>query len=685
MEQIAIIGCSNVGKTTFFNHWLKCSSPTGNRAGVTVDAERKRKKIQRQFCHIIDTPGIRALTPAFYDQLPRDAQVTHDVIYQDSISHIINVVDGRQLERDVFLTTQLLELGLPIIMVINQFPLNQRPCDIMNRLSDRLGVPVIAGDCDDLDEQLCSWISAKDNPKGHCIPIAQLLSEDHCQSPKLTDINARDWLRWIQKDPHLQPTEVVSMQLATWQREKGDLDVWLIEKRMAFVAKVVGQSLPERQDSMAWDQWLTHPIIGFLIFLTVMFGVFYITVIFGGSLQETIYGTLKILLVNGLSQVFMPWVPEIIMQWLFHGAISGLIMMVSFLPLMWLLNFMQHALEETGYWPRAVFLVDRWMNKMGLHGQSFIPLMLGFGCNVPAVAATRTMTYQKDRILTAMMVPFMSCSARLMLYVVFSVVFFPKQAYYVIAFLYLLGVFVAMLTGLIMNQFVFQQDRSPLLQVLPPLQMPSFKVSCRVAWVKSSRFVYRACKTVVPVCVALVILTQIPIQGSSLLVILGKTLSYLFVPLGLGPESWPIGVALVIGVLAKEAIIGVLATLVAGQMLFQFDVSPLWQQMQNLGNDPVLSNAVIDFFPASPYASVLAFLVFALLYYPCITTFVVMKRELGKRWAWASVFWSLMVGYIISSLTYCLFSGDFTMIPWVLSGAVLVLMILWRRYGYQNT
>ena len=601
MEKIAIIGCSNVGKTTFFNQWLNASMPTGNRAGVTVDVAAKRKKVQQSFVTIIDTPGVRALTPSFYQQLPKDAQVTHDVVYQQGISRIINVVDGRQLERDVFLSTQLMELGLPMIMVINQFPLGERPCDVMANISEQLGLMVISGQQDDLNKVLTNWLASPQKPPQICLPLEEWLIADHCHSTQLTQVPNQQWLRWMQKDPFQEPPRYVTDQLSIWSAQVGDLDVWLTEKRMQYVADKVGVSLPERTDSVQWDRWLTHHIIGLLIFVGVMIGLFYITVFIGGALQEYVYAFLKIMVINGVSSWCAQWMPVFVLEWVFHGALSGVIMMVSFLPLMWLLNFMQHLLEETGYWPRAVFLVDRWMSRVGLHGQSFIPLMLGFGCNVPAVAATRTMTYQKDRILTAMMVPFMSCSARLTLYVVFAVVFFQDKAFFVIAFLYLLGVTIAVLTGLVLNRCVFQQERSPLLQVLPPMQWPSMGIAMRAAWLKSSRFVYRACQTVVPVCVGLVVLTQVQWGDQSVLQILGQWLSTLFIPLGLGPEAWPIGVALIVGILAKEAIIGVLATLLMGQAMFTFNwQDSLWMQWQNMGQETLLGDSIAAFFPLTP-------------------------------------------------------------------------------------
>ena len=293
------------------------------------DVVAKRKKVQQSFVTIIDTPGVRALTPSFYQQLPKDAQVTHDVVYQQGISRIINVVDGRQLERDDGARSD--GTWLADDHGDQSISLGERPCDVMANISEQLGLMVISGQQDDLNKVLTNWLASPQKPPQICLPLEEWLI-DHCHSTQLTQVPNQQWLRWMQKDPFQEPPRYVTDQLSIWSAQVGDLDVWLTEKRMQYVADKVGVSLPERTDSVQWDRWLTHPIIGLLIFVGVMIGLFYITVFIGGALQEYVYAFLKIMVINGVSSWCAQWMPVFVLEWVFHGALSGVIMMVSFLP-----------------------------------------------------------------------------------------------------------------------------------------------------------------------------------------------------------------------------------------------------------------------------------------------------------------------------------------------------------------
>ncbi len=557
-----IVGQSNVGKTTIYNALTGQDEAVGNWSGVTVESSEKTFQFGHELWTLCDTPGVRALMPQFLDQLPRDAQITHRQIFDQSPDLIINVVDALTLQRDLFLTSQLMELDIPMVVLVNRGSMKASKKIDWDALSADMGVPVLCYSGQQRNEffsEIQQILQKKYSP--NLIDAWCALPQKECE-PDQSNVTLSLALRWIARDPYVSATNAQRAFIEKRMEGVIDRDVFLTELRLKHVLKWM--KMPPIENKVVrykLDRWLLHPIIGVVIFIAVMMLMFYVTVSLGVGLQDVMVRFLNVLLINGVGSVLHAFVPEWLLNVFLQGAMTGLIISLSFFPLMMVLNFFQYTIEETGYWPRTVFLMDQWMSRFGLHGQSFIPMMLGFGCNVPAIFATRTMMYEKDRIVTAMMIPFMSCSARLTLYVLFSVMFFGNKAYWVIAFLYLLGIGIALISGYVLNRWVLETPKSPLFQTLPPLRWPSLRLCVRTGYRRSVRFIIRASKVVVPVCLGVAVLASIPLSGGSVLWGLGKALAWVFKPLGFDASSWPICVALLVGILAKEVIISVLQTL----------------------------------------------------------------------------------------------------------------------------
>lgn len=595
-----LVGNPNAGKTSLFNTLTGETAHTGNWSGVTVDANTA----QRDHVTFVDLPGLYNL-----DETGRiDERVARDALKSSDVDVLVNVIDATQLERQLFLTSELAELKHPMVIMLTMMDKAQQnniTVD-MQQLSEALGCPVVS-DVDSL----------------------------------VRIINA----------PLHAPTPLV---LEPRSNDVADAELALLDARYQAIHLLVG-AVEKRATSKRTsfttliDKVVLHRVLAFPIFFAVMYLLFFVVVGVGGFFQTRIMDTSELLLSH---------------LGYFKGLGFGLCTMLSFIPVMGLMFFLLAALETSGYMARVAFVMDRLMRFLGLPGKAFVPLMIGFGCNVPAVMAARTLDSKRDRMLTILMSPFMSCSARLTIYTVFVTAFFPSGGHNIVFSLYLVGVAMAVLTGFLLRKTLFNDAISPLLLELPEYQLPNVLLLCKHTMRKLSAFLLRAGRYIMPICMVLGLLGAISIgESNSILVIFGQKLQPLFAPMGISEDNWPAVVGLITGVFAKEVVIGTLNSLYA-------DMGSLSQ-----------------FFDGA--AGAYAYLLFILLYVPCASTIAVIREEAGRRLMWFSVFWSTALAYGTSVLFYQLatfHSHPEMSLLWVVRFTVgfVVLVTLIRRGGLKG-
>lgn len=701
---IAMVGNPNCGKTTLFNALTGASQRVGNWPGVTVERKSGVFTEAGIVVEVVDLPGIYTLTQTS-ETAAVDEKIAADYILQQSANVIINIVDASSLERHLYLTTQLLEMGVPLVLALNMMDVAAaKNIHIdLQQLSRELGCPVIA-------------LKANDGSKGRGVSElkqAVIAYHQYCKQRKelphhavvlqATEILAshlqnNNWLamRLLEDDVAAQKLvsadmlQKVSEQQARIQQAAGEeADILLADARYRFIAQVL-QTCVSRSTvtkltlTTRIDNIVLNRVLGIPIFLGMMYLLFVFSINIGGAFQDFFDIASQTIFVDG----FAYWLnhlgaPMWLIALLANGIGKGINTTLTFIPVIGSMFLFLALLEDSGYMARAAFVIDRFMRALGLPGKAFVPMIVGFGCNVPAVMGARTLENKRDRILTIMMTPFMSCGARLAIFAVFTTAFFPVGGQNIVFALYLIGIFMAILTGFLLRSTLLKGEPSPLVMELPQYHMPRMKTLLLHAWQRLKGFVYRAGCLIVPICVLLGALNALNLDGTlntgegdahSLLSMVGQFVTPLFAPMGIHADNWPATVGLVTGVLAKEVVIGTLNTLysqigqVAG-VLHSADGFQLWTGLsqavqsipQNLGKiSSVFANPMLAQAPISPLnqgvygvmyqrfdgqIGAFAYLLFVLLYFPCISTMAVMMRELHKSWSIFSGMWMTGVAY----------------------------------------
>ncbi|MCH9756364.1 MAG: ferrous iron transport protein B [Gammaproteobacteria bacterium] len=618
-----LVGNPNAGKTTLFNTLTGGFQRVGNWSGVTVADKASLFQLENEQVELVDLPGMYALDAL--DLKQKDEQVALNAIKSNDSDCVINVIDASQLERHLYLTSQLLELKRPLVIVLTMMDKAER-CGIqidVNQLSQILGCPVV------------------DGSRGVDGNILKRVLESKLSIPK-------------------------PLEFALTTKEESDAELAQLDARYTAVHELVLQVETRRTDrqeqlTAKLDRILLHRLFAFPLFLSAMYALFFLVISVGGFFQEQFMQLFDGLLVQGGAGVLQQMgCPDGLATWLINGFGLGLATTISFIPVMGVMFFLLACLEESGYMARVAFVMDRAMRFLGLPGKAFVPLIVGFGCNVPAVMATRTLDSRRDRRLAILMSPFMSCSARLTIYTVFVATFFPQGGYNIVFSLYLVGILMAVLTGLLLRRTVFSGPISPLLLELPVYQLPVWPVVLRGVIRKLRVFLWRAGRYILPVCMILGVLNVIPIAGGgSLLVWIGQGLQPVFAPMGISPDNWPAVVGLITGLLAKEVVIGSLNSMYA-----------------SMGGLSQMFDGAI---------SAYAYLLFVLLYVPCASTVAVIREEAGRHLMWFSVLWSTALAYASSVLFYQLGTAsqhpEQTML-WVAGlMALLGVLVFWMRVG----
>jgi ferrous iron transport protein B len=661
VRTVVLVGNPNAGKTTLFNALTGMKQRVGNWSGVTVEKVSGFFTCEDIQVEVMDLPGIYGLVGEFQDNpyLSEDEKLTQRVLAAKAPDLILNVVDARYLARNLYLTTQLVEQGWPVVVVLTHAETHNTPREDV--LSKALGCPVLS-------------VSAN---IGQGIADLQLLLDSKSIVSKKTIFN-----------------------LSSEDNDNNDIET--ATKRYAEIDALVASLPPSKasQSSKKWsatlDKWILHRYLGVPFFLIAMYSMFVFAIHIGGVFQDFFDQITKIIFVDGAASALISiGAPNWLISLVAHGIGQGLNTTLTFIPVIGAMFFALAFLEDSGYMARAAFVMDRVMRSIGLPGKSFVPLIVGFGCNVPAIMGARTLENKRDKILTVMISPFMSCGARLAIFTVFVSAFFAKGQN-IIFLLYLIGIAMAMMTGFLLKKTLLKGTVSPLLLELPQYQFPPLKLLCRHAWYRLKHFISNAAKLIVPISMLLALLGHVGIDGHwqtphkqdatiqqppTLMMAFGQAVTPIFHPMGVQDNNWPATVGLLTGVLAKEVVIGTLNSLY-GLEEPELDKQPLGKRIGlalktipenivGLGGallNPIEQAAPIEEENTNGVGSVrgfgvlnhhfgtvhaaFAYLLFVLLYFPCVATTAAMVREVRKQWAIFSVCWTTVLAYTIAVLYF---------------------------------
>ena len=636
----ALVGNQNCGKTTLFNQLTGSNQHVGNFPGVTVDSKEGVMRGAKG-CSVVDLPGIYSLRPYTAEEI-----VTRDFILNQKPDGIINIVDATNIERNLYLTLQLLEMQIPMVLALNMMDEvrgNGGTIDVQ-KMSDELGilvVPIAAAKNEGIEELVDSAVRAArtrtlpkrvdfcdDGPVHRCIHAVSHLIEDHAQAAGMARRFAATKL--IEGDEDIisrlllnqNELEMVEHSIVEMEDEgKLDRNAAIASMRYDYIERLCSKTVVKCRESrehlrsVRIDRVLTNKYAALPIFVGIMLLIFWLTFdVVGAGLQDLLalgISRLSAVVDHGLTAYGMnPVVHSLIIDGIFAGVGS----VVSFLPIIVVMFFFLSILEDTGYMARVAFVMDKLLRKIGLSGRSFVPMLIGFGCTVPAVMATRTLPSARDRRLTILLTPFMSCSAKIPIYAVFTAAFFPQHAVLVMALLYFGGMVVGVLISLLLNHTVFRGNPVPFVMELPNYRLPTLKSVAMLLWDKARDFLQRAFTVIFVATLAIWFLESFDLHlnfvtdsSRSLLASVGRILAPVFRPLGF--EDWRVTTALITGFTAKEAVVSTLGILTGA------------------GTEH-LSAALSGLF--TPLSAV-SFLTFTLLYTPCVAAIAAIGRELGGR------------------------------------------------------
>lgn len=757
---VALIGNPNCGKTTLFNALTGNRQRVGNWPGVTVERKSGEYRWQDQPFEVVDLPGTYSLDVGFHD-ISLDELVARRFIEQRQANLFINIVDASNLERHLYLTTQLADMGVPLLVVVNMMDVAKSKGIKVDtdKLQAILGcpvVPLVASQGQGLTQLRQAIAKAAAQPNRAKVSTTYDTAVEQALK-SLTEQIEQQWPdqvqpRWVatrllEGDESVQQAVGAELTAQAQQFASGigdELDLMIADARFSLanlvtqeVIKVQGKVSRDLTDHI--DRVVLNRFLGIPLFLFMMYLMFMLTINIGGAFIDFFDQAAGALFVDGPGQLLEKLeAPSWFTVALANGIGGGLQTVATFLPIIGFLYFFLSILEDSGYMARAAFVMDRFMRAIGLPGKSFVPLIVGFGCNVPAIMATRTLEHRRDRLLTIAMAPFMSCGARLPVYVLFAAAFFPNQAQNVVFALYLIGIAAAVITGLILKSSLLKGQTAPFIMELPNYHLPTLKGVCIATWDRLKGFMVRAGRIIVPMVLVLNFLNALGTDGTfghedsknSVLAEIGRTISPAFSPFGLNEENWPAAVGIFTGVLAKEAVVGTLNAayeslaqqdaLARGDTLepeapFELSVA-LHEAIETIPtnladaisawSDPLGLN-VGDLFDqhavaqreavsvgtfgamASRFdgaAGAFAYLLFILLYFPCTAATAAVYQESGTRWMLFVVAWTTGLGYGVATIWYQ--AANWMRDPWAASawiasmiGVFLICVMAMRRHA----
>ena len=788
---VALAGNPNSGKTTLFNTLTGTHQHVGNWPGVTVEIKEGALELnpienflaapftagteedrstptaailshaERTRVRLIDLPGIYSLAATTEDE-----RVARDYLLSGDADLVIDVVDATNLERNLYLTSQLIEMGVPVLVVLNMMDRAEKQGQKVeiDHLAKHLGVPVVPASA------LCLGSTQKVR---HAMETALAAPPYSAQKvsypdeveqvvtswePRLTEVSERigaapRWVAvkllegepWVQKQVFsadaMNGRYLSETRDALEEKLQDELDIVVADARYGFIhgvtrdvvsEKLTKETITDRIDRVVMSRWLGIPT-----FLAVMYAVFWVTINVGGAFIDffdTLFGAL---LVDGLGAALRSVAaPEWLVTLLADGIGTGIQTVATFIPIIFTMFLMLSLLENSGYMARAAFVMDRFMRMIGLPGKSFVPMMVGFGCTVPAIAGTRTLESKKDRFMTIFMAPFMSCGARLPVYALFAAAFFPRRAGLVVFSLYLIGIVLAILTGLLLKQTMFKGRTSHFVMELPPYHAPHLRSLWTHTWNRLKLFIWRAGATITVAVALLSLLDSVGIDGSfgnsgtdrSLLASVGKGVTPVFEPMGVAEDNWEATVGLFTGMFAKEAIVGTLNSLYAaggetaqaerggaggqgdagaapfallpalaesvatipeafgsilGTLLDPLGISIVQEEEESLAVEIAAGSGIFgrlreNFTAPGAYA----YLLFVLVYFPCMAALGTAIKEMGLFFGSLLAVYTTLLAWIVATSYFQIFGGPGfagLLVPALILGLMILLLSLIGR------
>lgn len=749
---IAIVGNPNSGKTTLFNGLTGGNLRVGNWPGVTVEkrsgtiplyapslamvtgrASRATSETEPPVeapadlpgnPELIDLPGIYSLNASSEDEI-----VARDVLLKGEYDLVINVVDASNLERNLFLTLQLIEMRVPLLVVLNMMDIaTAHGIEIdAEHLAHHLGCPVVATSADRRDGIATVRAALADHLETSTVSVARItypepvaavvdrwqviISEanvDLACAPTYTAVRLLEGDPWVARlvDARgaLTQAAIESERAALASRLHEDLDIVIADARYGFIhglahdvirRTATRESVTERIDQVVMNRWLGIPL-----FLAAMYLVFWATVAVGGAFIDFFDIAFGTIFVDGVGALLdLTGAPAWLHGILADGVGAGIQTVATFVPIIFMMFFMLSLLEDSGYMARAAFVMDRLMRWLGLPGKSFVPLLVGFGCTVPAISATRTLESRKDRFTTIFMAPFMSCGARLPVYALFAAALFPARTGQIVFAVYMIGLVLAIATGLLLKHTVFRGRYSHFVMELPPYHAPRLGAILRLSWLRLAEFVKRAGITITIVVALLAVLNSVGTDGSfgneesdrSVLAAIGRSITPIFTPMGIERDNWPATVGLFTGMFAKEAIVGTLSALYSqnadddegepfdlwgglGEALASVPAGlagivgalgdPLGAGIVTSDADGLADELAVDdslfarmrsmFSPGAAFA----YLVFVLIYFPCVAALGAAVQEMGAGYATLLAVYLTVLAWIVGVAIYQVSVGE---------------------------
>ncbi|BAC09292.1 Fe(2+) transporter permease subunit FeoB [Thermosynechococcus vestitus] len=747
---IALIGNPNCGKTTIFNGLTGANQRVGNWPGVTVERKQGGYRDQDLVVEVVDLPGVYALDAE--ESTGVDEQIARNFLLEGEYDLVINILDAANLERNFYLTTQLLDRGVPLILVLNMIDraqANGMSIDTQG-LSQRLGIPVLPfcakqkAYFDQLRQAI--RLALQDRPistvRAPQPPIIEEAITDLLTKGAKDRGQALAWLQYLESVPKGEVPQLHQWRRRIHQTLEEDIDLVIADSRYRWIQHLMADvlergdrpttTISDRIDRIVLNRWLGIPI-----FLAVMYMVFLISINVGGAFIDFFDIGVGALVVGWPTQVLQTLhAPGWLIGLLAEGVGGGIQTTATFIPQIGLLFIFLTLLEDSGYLARAAFVMDRMMQWLGLPGKSFVPMLVSFGCNIPGIMATRVLENRRDRLMTILMNPFMSCGARLPIYALFVAAFFPRNGQNIVFSLYLLGIVAAIFTGFVIKRTLFQGEIAPFVMELPPYHLPTLRGVFLRAWERLKTFLSRAGKMIVLLVLILGLLNSVGTDGSfgkqdstqSILSAFSRQITPIFSPMGIQPDNWPATVGLFTGVFAKEVMVGTMDALYtelarqenqeasAGEEVEPFSV---WEQLrqavlsipQNLSElgqqmlDPlgfqVLQEAENPEAAAevqevhyttfgqmakrfrTPTAAI-AFLIFVLLYFPCVSATAAVYRETNLSWTIFVTTWTTGLAYWVATAYYQIMTFAahpvFSALCLVGLGAVMAIVIMALKY-----
>lgn len=658
----ALVGNQNCGKTTLFNQLTGSNQHVGNFPGVTVD--RKEGMIKGYpDTRVTDLPGVYSLSPYSSEEI-----VTRQFVFDEKPKGIINIVDATNIERNLYLTMQLMELDIPMVLALNMMDeVRENGGSIrINQLESMLGIPVIPISAiknqgvDELIEHAVHVARYQErpgrqdfcDPEDHggsvhrCLHGIMHLIEDHAENAgipvRFAAAKVAEGDAEMEKSLYLEQneTEMIEHIVSQMEEERGiDRAAAIADMRFDFIQRICRQTVvkpaesKERIRSRRIDAVLTGKYTAIPTFILIMGAVFFLTFnVIGAVLQNLLEKGIDYLTAQ-MDQLLTAWsVNPVLHSLVIDGIFKGVGSVLSFLPIIVVLFLFLSLLEDSGYMARVAFVMDKPLRKIGLSGRSIVPMLVGFGCTVPGIMASRTLPSERDRKMTILLTPFMSCSAKLPIYAFFATAFFPKYKALVMVGLYVVGILIGILVALIIRKTLFKGEAVPFVMELPNYRMPALKNVLQLLWEKAKDFLQRAFTVIFVATIVIWFLQSFDLHfnltadsQNSILAVVAGLIAPIFAPLGFG--DWRISTALISGFMAKESVVSTLSVLTGSMDVIHKILTP---------------------------ASALSLLIFCLLYTPCVAAVSSVKRELGSKWALVVVVGQCVVAWIMAALVYAI-------------------------------